>query len=88
MSTTTETVRELSLKYARVENVMRFVNIGTMKEAHQRQDGRKATGIDKVTKAQYGENLDENLEDLYNRMRQFPESSRLWVQAPEPLSGP
>ena len=71
MSTTAETVRELSLKYARVENVMRFVNIGTMKEAHLKQDGRKATGVDKVTKAQYGENLDENLEDLYNRMRQF-----------------
>ena len=71
MGTVTETVRELSLRYTRVENLMRYVNIDTLKEAHQKQDSRKATGVDRVTKAEYGENLDENLANLYHRMRQF-----------------
>lgn len=71
MLTITETVRELSLKYTQVENVMRYVNEDTLKKAHQQQDSRKATGVDRVTKAEYGENLDENLENLYGRMRKF-----------------
>jgi hypothetical protein len=34
-------------------------------------DGRKAVGIDGVTKAQYGESLDENLSDLVARMKRL-----------------
>ena len=38
-------------------------------ECHGRMDGNKAVGIDGITKEEYGQNLNENLEDLLDRMK-------------------
>ena len=71
MLTITEIISSASEKYARVENVMRCVSEKSLKAAHEAQDGKKAKGVDKVTKDEYGEKLDENLEDLVARMKSF-----------------
>ena len=71
METITEIVSTASKKYARVENVMKYVSEESLKAAHIAQDGKKAKGVDKVTKDEYGEKLEENLADLVNRMKSF-----------------
>ena len=71
METITERVSTASKKYARVENVMKYVSEESLKAAHIAQDGKKAKGVDKVTKDEYGEKLEENLADLVNRMKSF-----------------
>jgi group II intron reverse transcriptase/maturase len=38
-------------------------------ECYQRLDGKKAIGIDKITKESYGSNLGDNLQDLLKRIR-------------------
>jgi retron-type reverse transcriptase len=71
MATLTEVIRSLSLKYERVENLMRCITVKSLKHAHEKQPANKATGIDKTTKAEYEERLDENLENLIGRMKTF-----------------
>lgn len=49
-------------------------------EQYQRLDGKKAIGIDKVTKVAYGENLGENINALIKRIRRGtykPKPSRI-----------
>lgn len=55
----------------RWQNVMRFVNAETLQAEHEKQSRRKATGIDSVTKDEYGANIEENLASLLERMKQF-----------------
>lgn len=47
-----------------MENLMHHVNVQTLKDEHERQSRRKATGIDGVTKDEYSGGTDGNLEDL------------------------
>lgn len=42
-----------------------------LRESFERQDGRKAPGVDGVRKEQYGEGLEERLADLSKRIRQL-----------------
>ena len=46
-----------------------LINEDLLKECHRELDGKKAVGIDKVTKEEYGKNLEENLVDLVARMK-------------------
>ena len=55
----------------RVENLIHFVNKETLKEQHRKQQRNKASGIDKMTKDEYGINLEENIENLIKRMKKF-----------------
>lgn len=55
----------------RMENLMYHVNVQTLKAEHQKQSRKKATGIDGVTKDEYNANIDENLENLVERMKMF-----------------
>jgi len=50
---------------------MHLVNKTTLKEVHKKQEKNKASGIDKVTKEEYGKNLDDNIENLLARMKTF-----------------
>lgn len=66
-------------KYEKAQTIMHYVNKQTLTEEHKAQKSGKAVGIDGVTKAQYGEQLEENLEDLLRRMKSFsyrPQSVR------------
>jgi group II intron reverse transcriptase/maturase len=50
---------------------MHYVNADTLKAEHGRQKTGKATGVDRVTKEEYGENLDGNITNLIERMKTF-----------------
>ncbi len=50
-------------------NIGHFINADMFKEQYQELDGSKAIGIDKVTKAAYGENLEENVKVLIKKIR-------------------
>jgi group II intron reverse transcriptase/maturase len=47
------------------------VNKEALKEQHEKQQKGKATGIDKITKEEYEENLEENLDKITRRMKTF-----------------
>lgn len=51
--------------------LIHYVNKETLKEQHEKQRKGKASGIDKVTKEEYGKNLDENINNLLQRMKKF-----------------
>ena len=57
--------------YNRRQNLMNLVNEESLKEEHRRQNGKKATGTDGVTKESYGQQLEKNIEDLVSRMKRF-----------------
>ncbi|RIV18038.1 reverse transcriptase [Alicyclobacillaceae bacterium I2511] len=46
-----------------------LLNEEMLLQCHRELNGHKAVGIDKVTKAEYEENLDENIQDLVQRLR-------------------
>ena len=72
-------IRYQSKTYARLETLMNRVNTESIKEAHRRQSQNKAVGVDSITKAEYGEKLDENVTNLIARMKRFsykPQSVR------------
>ena len=73
MKTGLERIRQLVTDYPdrKQQTLIHLVNVETLKGVHDRQDKNKAYGVDKVTKAEYEENLDENLKDLIARMKQF-----------------
>ena len=73
MTTGLERISQLVREHPdrKVQTIMHMVNAETLKEVHNRQDGKKAYGVDGVTKAKYEENLEENLENLMARMKQF-----------------
>ncbi len=78
-------------KRARLEKDTIFNNIGhvldldLLRECYHELDGKKAIGIDKVTKEAYGKRLEDNLQDLLGRIRRHaykPQASRL-VEIPK-----
>lgn len=64
-------IRYQSRTYARLETLMNRVNETSIKEAHRRQMQNKAVGVDGITKAEYGERLEEKVADLIARMKRF-----------------
>jgi len=64
-------IRYQSKTYAKLETLMNRVNEASLKEKHRKQLQKKAVGIDGVTKAEYGEKLNENIADLIDRMKKF-----------------
>src|ERR1700722_17464127 len=64
-------ISELSAKNKDIvfNNVGHLINISMLQELFYQLDGTKAVGIDKVTKTDYGNRLDENLKDLLIRIR-------------------
>lgn len=46
-----------------------LINVDLLRTCHLEMDGKKAAGVDGVTKEVYAENLEENLEDLVARMK-------------------
>lgn len=58
-------------KYGRVQSLMQYVNKKTLTESCGKQPKGKAVGVDGVTKENYEQNLNENLDDLLRKMKQF-----------------
>lgn len=71
MGTKQQDIRTLSVKHSRLETLINRVNYDSLTAEHSKQKAKKAVGVDKVTKEQYEENLDENIRNLVNRMKKF-----------------
>lgn len=52
-----------------VQGIMKYVNKETIIKQHRKQEKNKATGIDGVSKEEYEENLNENVEKLISKMK-------------------
>ncbi len=63
------------------------MDIEFLREAHTRTRKKKSSGVDKVTAKEYTENLEENLKNLYDRMRsgkyKAPPVKRVWIEKEE-----
>jgi len=72
MATKLDRISELSAQNPTMvfTSLYHLINYDLLLECHREQDGKKATGIDHVTKAEYEANLDENLKDLVERLKQ------------------
>ena len=46
-----------------------FINKELLKSCHEKMDGKKAVGIDGVTKEEYGKKLEQNLTELVERLK-------------------
>jgi len=68
-----ERIRQLVAEHPerKLQTLMHLINETTLKEVHRRQGTNKATGVDKITKAEYEKNLDENINKLLARMKTF-----------------
>ena len=55
----------------KLENLIHFVNKERLKDQHRRQQRNKASGIDKMTKDEYEVNLEDNINNLIERMKKF-----------------
>lgn len=64
-------IRTLAKKYEKLQTLMCYVNKETLMEQHKKQMKGKASGIDGITKEQYNENAENNVEDLLERMKKF-----------------
>ena len=56
-------------KFGNVQGIMRYFNEDSLYKMHLKQNGNKATGIDKTTKAKYDENAKENIRNLVKNMK-------------------
>jgi group II intron reverse transcriptase/maturase len=71
MGTETAGIRYQSEHREKVQNLMYLVNERTLMEEHQKQNRKKATGIDGVNKTSYDVNAVESIHDLVERMKKF-----------------
>jgi RNA-directed DNA polymerase len=64
-------------------NLFHQIDVDFLREAYGRTRKDGAPGVDKVTAEKYAENLDENLSDLYDRLRSnryvAPPVERVWI---------
>ena len=71
MTTTLERISQLSREDPNIvfTSIGHLINKDLLKACHEKMDGNKAVGIDGITKEEYGQNLDENLADLVERLK-------------------
>jgi len=81
-------IGELIYRHAgqKAQNLASNINKETLLAIHTRMDGKKAVGVDSVTKEDYAENLMGNLENLVTRLRQESykpkDSRRVYIEKP------
>lgn len=66
-------------------NIGYVIDLDLLRECYQELEGKKAIGIDGVTKEAYGKRLEDNLQDLLERIRRHaykPQASRI-VEIPK-----
>ena len=71
MGTKLERIAEISAntKTPEFTSLYHHINIEMLKQCHRELDGNKAVGIDRVTKAKYEVNLQENISNLAKRLK-------------------
>ena len=71
MGTKLSRIEEMSASNPKMvfTSLYHLINEDLLRQCHKEMGGDKATGVDNVTKAEYEENLDENLRDLVERLK-------------------
>lgn len=52
-------------------SLVHHINVGSLRSCFDKLDGKKAVGVDRINKQQYGEHLQINLEQLIERMKRM-----------------
>jgi RNA-directed DNA polymerase len=71
MGTKRAEISDIIARYGKVQNLICYVNAGTLKAKHMEMPKGKASGVDEMTWEEYDKNLDENIEALIAKMKQF-----------------
>src|SRR5450756_1017300 len=71
MGTERAEISEIMAKYGKVQNLIGYVNAKTLKAKHVGMPKDTASGIEAVTWEEYDKKLDENVETLLAKMKQF-----------------
>lgn len=71
MTTKLERIAEISAQTAKpvFTSLYHMIDADLLKQCFNEIDGKKAVGIDDVTKEEYGEQLDSNVKDLVRRLK-------------------
>ncbi len=71
MGTKLERIAEISATTPKPEftSLYHLINAEMLMQCHKELDGKKAAGIDRVTKAEYEEHLEENITNLVERLK-------------------
>lgn len=79
METELRRIAEIREKYpeGKLTNLLHIVNESNLKLSHRGLNGKKAAGVDEITKREYEENLDGNIKNLIKRMKS-------WQYRPQP----
>lgn len=64
-------ISNIAKQYQKVDTVMYALNKENLKQSATRIAGNKAVGIDRVTKQEYIEDIDNNIEQLINKMKKM-----------------
>jgi RNA-directed DNA polymerase len=91
-------IAEQAQRYPKMvfNNVFHLIDRDFLQEAYRRTRKDSAPGVDQVTAKQYAENLEENLRDLHERLRDnryvAPPVARVWIEKEDgkkrPISKP
>jgi group II intron reverse transcriptase/maturase len=71
MASAYDKIAQQAARHGKVQTIMHYVNKANLAEEHKQQEKGKATGIDRVTKEEYGKELEKNLADLLERMKRY-----------------
>ena len=71
MGTKLDRIRKMSASNPKMvfTSLYHLINEELLRECHREISGNKATGVDNITKAEYGKNLEENLRGLVDRLK-------------------
>jgi len=71
MGTKLDRIGEMSAQNSKTvfTSLYHLINEDLLRTCHKEMNGKKATGVDNVTKAEYEENLEENLKNLVIRLK-------------------
>ena len=64
-------IAEQLRKHKTVQGIMQYVNEDSLLKQHQKQEAKKASGIDGMTKAEYAKNLEQNIKEVIAKMKQM-----------------
>ena len=62
-------ISEISNKHRQVQNIAHLIDEENLKRIHVTMDGKKARGVDGISKSEYQKKLDENIRRLVERMK-------------------